>query len=80
MPLTGPYAAEARDQVKSAELAVKLINDKGGGGGRKVELLVRDDKLNAGEAATRTLELIDRTRSTPSSVRSRAPSSSPSTR
>ena len=35
VPLTGPYAAEARDQVKSAELAVKLINDKGGGGGRK---------------------------------------------
>jgi branched-chain amino acid transport system substrate-binding protein len=47
VPLTGPFAAEARDQVKSAELAVKLINDKGGGGGRKVELLVRDDKLNA---------------------------------
>ena len=58
-PLTGPYAAEARDQVKSAELAVKLINDNGGVAGRKVELLVRDDKLNAGEAATRTLELIE---------------------
>jgi Periplasmic binding protein len=58
-PLTGPYAAEARDQVKSAELAVKLINDNGGVADRKVELLVRDDKLNAGEAATRTLELIE---------------------
>jgi branched-chain amino acid transport system substrate-binding protein len=59
-PLTGPFAAEARDQVKCAELAVKLANDKGGIGGRKVELLVRDDKLNAGEAATRTLELIEK--------------------
>jgi len=59
-PLTGPFAAEARDQVKCAELAVKLVNDKGGIGGRKVELLVRDDKLNAGEAATRTLELIEK--------------------
>lgn len=59
-PLTGPFAAEAKDQVKSAELAVKLINDKGGVAGRKVELLVRDDKLNAGEAATRTLELIEK--------------------
>ncbi|CEJ15837.1 hypothetical protein BN1110_06185 [bacterium YEK0313] len=59
-PLTGPFAAEARDQVRSAELAVKLINDKGGVAGRKVELLVRDDKLNAGEAATRTLELIEK--------------------
>jgi len=46
--------------VKCAELAVKLVNDKGGIGSRKVELLVRDDKLNAGEAATRTLELIEK--------------------
>ncbi|MGQ3671368.1 ABC transporter substrate-binding protein [Xanthobacter sp. TB0136] len=60
VPLTGPFAAEAKDQVKSAELAVKLFNDKGGIAGRKVELLVRDDKLNAGEAATRTLELIEK--------------------
>lgn len=59
-PLTGPFAAEAKDQVKSAELAVKLANDRGGIAGRKVELLVRDDKLNAGEAATRTLELIEK--------------------
>jgi branched-chain amino acid transport system substrate-binding protein len=59
MPLTGPYAAEAKDQVKSAQLAVQQINDKGGVAGRKVELLVRDDKLNAGEAATRALELIE---------------------
>jgi len=58
-PLTGPFAAEAKDQVKSAQLAVQQINDKGGIAGRKVELLVRDDKLNAGEAATRTLELIE---------------------
>lgn len=59
-PLTGPFAAEANDQVRSAQLAVKLANDKGGIAGRKVELLVRDDKLNAGEAATRTLELIEK--------------------
>jgi branched-chain amino acid transport system substrate-binding protein len=59
-PLTGPYGAEAKDQVKSAELAIKLVNDKGGIGGRKVELLVRDGKLNGGEAATRTLELIEK--------------------
>ena len=60
VPLTGPFGAEAKDQVKSAELAVKLANDKGGVAGRKVELLVRDDKLKAGEAATRTLELIEK--------------------
>ena len=60
-PLTGPFAAEAKDQVKSAgEFAVKQFNDKGGVNGRKIELLVRDDKLNGGEAATRTLELIEK--------------------
>ena len=59
VPLTGPFAAEAKDQVKSAQLAVQQVNDKGGIGGRKIELLVRDDKLNAGEAATRALELIE---------------------
>jgi branched-chain amino acid transport system substrate-binding protein len=60
VPLTGPFAAEAKDQVKSAQLAVQQVNDKGGIGGRKIELLVRDDKLNAGEAATRALELIEK--------------------
>lgn len=59
-PLTGPYAAEANDQVRSAQLAVKQFNDRGGIGGRQIELLVRDGKLNAGEAATRTLELIEK--------------------
>ncbi|QTL03893.1 ABC transporter substrate-binding protein [Aquabacter sp. L1I39] len=60
VPLTGPFGAEAKDQVKCAELAVQQVNAKGGIAGRKVELLVRDDKLNAGEAATRTLELIEK--------------------
>jgi branched-chain amino acid transport system substrate-binding protein len=60
IPITGPFGAEAKDQARSAELAVKQFNDAGGLNGRKAELLVRDDKLNAGEAATRTLELIEK--------------------
>lgn len=60
VPLTGPYGAEAQDQVKNAELAVKQFNDAGGLNGRKAEVLVRDDKLNPGEAATRTLELLEK--------------------
>lgn len=60
VPLTGPFSAEAQDQVRAAELAVKEWNDAGGFNGRKCELLVRDDKLNPGEAATRTLELIEK--------------------
>jgi branched-chain amino acid transport system substrate-binding protein len=60
VPLTGAFSAEAQDQVRAAEIAVQEFNDAGGYGGRKAELLVRDDKLNPGEAATRTLELIEK--------------------
>ena len=60
VPLTGPYAAEAQDQVRCAQLAVAEFNEGGGLGGRKAELLARDDKLDPGEAATRTLELIEK--------------------
>ncbi len=59
-PLTGAFSAEAQDQSRAAELAIREFNDSGGFNGRKAELLVRDDKLNAGEAATRTLELIEK--------------------
>lgn len=60
VPLTGPFSAEAQDQVRAAELAVKEWNAAGGYKGRTCELLVRDTKLNSGEAATRTLELIEK--------------------
>ena len=59
-PLTGAFSAEAQDQSRAAELAVREFNESGGYNGRKAELLIRDDKLNAGEAATRTLELIEK--------------------
>ncbi|MBR1159921.1 ABC transporter substrate-binding protein [Bradyrhizobium elkanii] len=60
VPLTGPYGAEAQDQVRAGQLAVAQFNDAGGLKGRKAELVVRDDKLNPGEAATRTLELVEK--------------------
>jgi branched-chain amino acid transport system substrate-binding protein len=59
VPLTGPYGTEAQDQVRAAELAIAEFNEAGGLGGRKAQLVVRDDKLNPGEAATRALELIE---------------------
>jgi len=58
--LTGPYATEAADQVRCAQIAVAQFNDAGGLNGQKAELVVRDDKLDPGEAATRTLELIEK--------------------
>jgi branched-chain amino acid transport system substrate-binding protein len=60
VPLTGPYGAEAQDQVRCAQLAVAEFNDAGGLNGQKAELLPRDDKLNPGEGATRTLELVEK--------------------
>jgi branched-chain amino acid transport system substrate-binding protein len=60
VPLTGAFSAEAQDQVRCAEIGIKDFNESGGYNGRKAELLVRDDKLNPGEAATRTLELIEK--------------------
>ena len=62
VPLTGPFGVEAQDQVRAAEIAIKEFNDAGGMGGQLAELVVRDDKLNPGEAATRTLELIEKDR------------------
>ena len=60
VPLTGPYGTEAKDQVACAQLAIAEFNEAGGLNGRKAELLVRDDKLDPGEAATRTIELIEK--------------------
>ncbi len=60
VPLTGAFSTEAQDQVRAAELAVKEWNAAGGHKGQMAELLVRDTKLNSGEAATRTLELIEK--------------------
>src|ERR1700682_6605210 len=60
VPWAGPYGTEAQDQVRAGQLAIAQFNDAGGLGGRKAELVVRDDKLNPGEAATRTLELVEK--------------------
>lgn len=59
VPLTGPYGAEAQDQVRAAQVAIAEFNESGGLNGRKADLLVRDDQLNPGTAATRALELIE---------------------
>jgi len=59
VPLTGPYGTEAQNQVRAAQVAIAEFNEAGGLNGRQAELLVRDDKLNPGEGATRALELIE---------------------
>lgn len=59
VPLSGPYGTEAKDQVVCAKIAVDEFNKAGGLKGRMAELLVRDSKLNPGEAAKRALELTE---------------------
>lgn len=59
IPLTGPYGTEAKDQQAGAELAIAEINANGGVLGRKVQLVVRDTKLKASEAARRAKELLE---------------------
>jgi len=60
VPLTGPYGKESQEQARCAQIAVDQFNAAGGLDGHMAELLSRDTKLKAGEAATRTLELIEK--------------------
>lgn len=60
VPLTGPYGKESQEQARCGQIAVDQFNAAGGMNGRMAELLPRDTKLKAGEAATRTLELIEK--------------------
>ena len=59
-PLTGVYAALARNEVDGAKLAVERINKKGGVLGRPLELLVEDSANDTGTGVQKTRKLIDR--------------------
>ena len=60
LPLTGPFGAIATDQQRGAILAMEEINARGGVlGGRKIEVLFRDDQLKPAVGAQRTKELIE---------------------
>lgn len=52
LPYTGVQAAIARFEGLGAEVAVKEINDAGGIGGRKIEIVKADDQLNPARSAT----------------------------
>jgi len=52
IPMTGASAQDGEAIKKGASLAVKEINDAGGINGKKVELIVEDDKGDPSEAAT----------------------------
>src|SRR5258708_18786471 len=62
VPLTGPYGVDAQAEVKGAELAVMQFNDEGGLNGRPAELVVRDDNMYPGEAASKALGMVQKDR------------------
>jgi branched-chain amino acid transport system substrate-binding protein len=56
--LTGDAAAYGQSMKKGTELALDVINGAGGVGGTKVEVIFEDDRLNAADAQTAFLKLV----------------------
>ena len=52
MELSGAYAAPGNAEKNAIKLAADEINAKGGIGGKKIELVVKDNKTDNGEVAT----------------------------
>jgi branched-chain amino acid transport system substrate-binding protein len=59
-PITGPAAADGMSAKNAVELGVKEVNEGGGVKGKKVELVVYDDRLKAEEAVAIANKLIER--------------------
>ena len=57
-PLTGPFAASGTYVVNGAKIAAAEINAKGGLLGKKIELVIEDNKSNPTEAAAVAEKLI----------------------
>ncbi|WP_373875915.1 ABC transporter substrate-binding protein [Methylobacterium soli] len=57
-PLTGPFAASGTYVVNGAKIAADEINAQGGVLGRKIELVIEDNKSNPTEAAAVAEKLI----------------------
>jgi len=57
-PLTGPFAASGTYVVNGAKIAADEINAKGGIKGKKVQLVIEDNKSNPTEAAAVAEKLI----------------------
>jgi branched-chain amino acid transport system substrate-binding protein len=56
--LTGDAAAYGQSMKKGTELALELINGKGGVNGTPLQVIYEDDRLNAADAQTAFLKLV----------------------
>jgi branched-chain amino acid transport system substrate-binding protein len=59
-PITGPAAADGMSAKNAVELGLKEVNDSGGIKGKKVELIIYDDRLKAEEAVAIANKLIEK--------------------
>jgi len=59
-PITGPAAADGASAKHAVELGLKEVNDAGGIKGKKVNLIIYDDRLKAEEAVAIANKLIER--------------------
>jgi len=59
LSLTGPYAALGTAEKNALELEVARINDAGGVGGSKIELVIEDDATDEAKAVAAASKLIE---------------------
>jgi len=59
-PITGPAAADGASAKNAVELGLKEVNDAGGIRGKKVELIIYDDRLNPQETVAIANKLIEK--------------------
>jgi branched-chain amino acid transport system substrate-binding protein len=59
-PITGPAAADGASAKNAVELGLKEVNDVGGIKGKKINLIIYDDRLNPQEAVAIANKLIEK--------------------
>ena len=59
-PITGPAAADGESARNAVLLGLKEVNDAGGIGGKKINLMIYDDRLNPQEAVAIANKLIEK--------------------
>ena len=59
-PITGPAAADGESARNAVSLGLKEVNDAGGIGGKKINLMIYDDRLNPQEAVAIASKLIEK--------------------
>jgi len=59
-PITGPAAVDGTSAKNAVEIGLKEVNDAGGIKGKKVELIIYDDRMKAEEAVAIANKLIEK--------------------